>query len=147
MRHDRYVTFQLAEVAISRTLFAKILRLKDTAANRPTSPGPFAAMIGLDPEAPRPPGGNAIPRACRSAHLGAHMYHCNRRPIAQLVPHHLETAIPFLDQGPSRVRQPKALPSSVSRRWYPGNLGKKNLATEVALYLIRKNCILVEISF
>ena len=27
VRHGRYVTFQLAEVAISRTLFAKILRL------------------------------------------------------------------------------------------------------------------------
>ena len=27
MRHGRYVTFQLAEVALARTLFAKILRM------------------------------------------------------------------------------------------------------------------------
>ncbi len=29
VRHGRYVTFQLAEVAISRALFAEILRLID----------------------------------------------------------------------------------------------------------------------
>ncbi len=29
VRHSRYVTFQLAEVAISRALFAEILRLID----------------------------------------------------------------------------------------------------------------------
>ncbi len=29
VRHGRYVTFQLAEVAISRSLFANILRLID----------------------------------------------------------------------------------------------------------------------
>jgi len=29
----------------------------------------------------------------------------------------------FLDQGRRRLRQPKVLPSSASRRWYPGNRG------------------------
>jgi hypothetical protein len=29
VRHGRYVTFQLAEVAVPRTLFAEILRLID----------------------------------------------------------------------------------------------------------------------
>ncbi len=29
VRHGRYVTFQLAEVAIAKTLFAEILRLVD----------------------------------------------------------------------------------------------------------------------
>jgi len=34
-----------------------------------------------------------------------------------------EAAMQFLDQGCSRLRQPKVLPSSASRRWYLGNLG------------------------
>ncbi len=35
VRHGRYVTFQLAEVAIPRTLFANILRLIDDLRRRP----------------------------------------------------------------------------------------------------------------
>jgi hypothetical protein len=35
VRHDRYVTFQLAEVAIPRRLFAAILRLIDGLRPRP----------------------------------------------------------------------------------------------------------------
>ena len=38
VRHGRYVTFQLAEVAISRTLFAEILRLIDWLRPAPLSP-------------------------------------------------------------------------------------------------------------
>ena len=37
-----------------------------TAANRPTSPGPFAAITGLDPKASGPPGRGTTPRECRS---------------------------------------------------------------------------------
>ena len=48
---------------------------------------------------------------------------CNCRPIAQSAPQHQETAMQFLDQGRSRLRRPKVLPSSASGRWYPGNLG------------------------
>ena len=35
VRHGRYVTFQLAEVAVSRALFRKILRLIDDLRPRP----------------------------------------------------------------------------------------------------------------
>ena len=49
-RHGRYVTFQLAEVAISRALFAEILCLIDRAAA-----GPFAAMTAAHPVAFRSP--------------------------------------------------------------------------------------------
>ena len=35
VRHGRYVTFQLAEVAIPRSLFANILRLIDDLRRRP----------------------------------------------------------------------------------------------------------------
>ena len=35
VRHGRYITFQLAEVAISRALFADILRLIDGLRPRP----------------------------------------------------------------------------------------------------------------
>ena len=38
VRHGRYVTFQLAEVAISRTLFAEILRLIDRLRPAPLPP-------------------------------------------------------------------------------------------------------------
>ncbi len=38
VRHDRYVTFQLAEVAISRALFAEILRLIDRLRPAPLPP-------------------------------------------------------------------------------------------------------------
>ncbi len=37
-RHGRYITFQLAEVAISRPLFAKILRLIDRLRPAPLPP-------------------------------------------------------------------------------------------------------------
>jgi hypothetical protein len=35
VRHGRYVTFQLAEVAVPRTLFAEILRLIDQLRPKP----------------------------------------------------------------------------------------------------------------
>ncbi len=35
VRHGRYITFQLAEVAIPRSLFANILRLIDDLRRRP----------------------------------------------------------------------------------------------------------------
>ncbi len=35
VRHGRYITFQLAEVAIPRTMFAEILRLIDDLRPRP----------------------------------------------------------------------------------------------------------------
>ena len=38
VRHGRYVTFQLAEVAISRALFAEILRLIDRLRPAPLPP-------------------------------------------------------------------------------------------------------------
>ncbi len=38
VRHGRYVTFQLAEVAISRALFAEILRLIDGLRSAPLPP-------------------------------------------------------------------------------------------------------------
>ncbi len=38
VRHGRYVTFQLAEVAISRALFAAILRLIDRLRSAPLPP-------------------------------------------------------------------------------------------------------------
>ncbi len=38
VRHGRYITFQLAEVAISRTLFAEILRLTDRLRPAPLPP-------------------------------------------------------------------------------------------------------------
>jgi hypothetical protein len=38
VRHGRYVTFQLAEVAISRALFAEILRLIDRLQPAPLPP-------------------------------------------------------------------------------------------------------------
>ena len=38
VRHGRYVTFQLAEVAISRVLFAEILRLIDRLQPAPLPP-------------------------------------------------------------------------------------------------------------
>ena len=37
VRHGRYITFQLAEVAISRTLFGEILRLIEVVPNRWTA--------------------------------------------------------------------------------------------------------------
>jgi hypothetical protein len=37
VRHGHYVTFQLAEVAISRTLFGEILRLIEVVPNRCTA--------------------------------------------------------------------------------------------------------------
>ena len=85
--------------------------------------GSIAAMTGLDPEASSPPDSRASPRACRRAPSERHTYHCNCRPIAESAPKHQETAMRFLDRGRSRFRQPKVLPSSASRRWYPGNLG------------------------
>jgi hypothetical protein len=38
VRHDRYVTFPMAEVAIPRTLFVEILRLIDRLRPRPLPP-------------------------------------------------------------------------------------------------------------
>ncbi len=38
VRHGRYITFQLAEVAISRTLFDEILRLIDRLRPAPLPP-------------------------------------------------------------------------------------------------------------
>ncbi len=38
IRHDRYVTFQLAQVAIPRALFAEILRLIDGLRPAPLPP-------------------------------------------------------------------------------------------------------------
>ncbi len=38
VRHGRYITFQLAEVAVSRTLFATILRLIDRLRPAPLPP-------------------------------------------------------------------------------------------------------------
>ncbi len=38
VRHGRYITFQLAEVAIPRTLFAEILRLVDGLRPAPLPP-------------------------------------------------------------------------------------------------------------
>ena len=38
VRHGRYVTFQLAEVAVPRTLFAEILRLIDQLRPKPAPP-------------------------------------------------------------------------------------------------------------
>ncbi len=38
VRHGRYVTFQLAEIAISRALFAEILRLIDRLRPAPLPP-------------------------------------------------------------------------------------------------------------
>jgi hypothetical protein len=35
VRHSRYVTFQLADVAVPRTLFAEILRLMEQLRPRP----------------------------------------------------------------------------------------------------------------
>ena len=80
-------------------------------------------LMGLDPEAPKPPDSKATPRACRRAPSEPDTYHCNCRSIVQSAPQHQEAAMQFLDQGPSRLRQPKLLPSSASKRWYPGNLG------------------------
>ena len=37
VRHGRYVTFQLAEVAVSKSLFQKILGLIDALRRRPAS--------------------------------------------------------------------------------------------------------------
>ncbi len=48
VKHSRYVTFQMAEVAIPRTLFVEILRL--TGGLRPA---PFTAMTATDPVASR----------------------------------------------------------------------------------------------
>ena len=60
VRHCSCVAFQLAEAAISRTLLAQ-----DTTTNRPTSPGPFAAMTGLNPETPRLPDTRGMSREYR----------------------------------------------------------------------------------
>ncbi len=48
VRHGRYITFQLAEVAIPRSLFANILRLIDG-----LRPAPRTAMTALQPAASR----------------------------------------------------------------------------------------------
>ena len=56
VRHGRYVTFQLAEVAIPKALFAEILRRIDG-----LRPPPLAAMTGLDPDEPGP---SARTRVC-----------------------------------------------------------------------------------
>ena len=49
--HGRYITFQLAEVAIPRPLFAEILRLIDG-----LRPAPLPAMTPPHPVASRSPG-------------------------------------------------------------------------------------------
>ena len=59
VRHGRYVTLQLAEIAIPRRLFAEILRLIDglrPKAAPPSSPGPPHARR-------RPPRATPIPAA------------------------------------------------------------------------------------
>ncbi len=59
VRHGRYVTFQLAEIAIPRRLFAEILRLIDglrPKAAPPSSPGPPHAHR-------RPPRATPMPTA------------------------------------------------------------------------------------
>ncbi len=48
VRHGRYITLQMAEVAILQALFVEILRLIDR-----LRPGSFAAMTAADPGASR----------------------------------------------------------------------------------------------
>ncbi len=62
MRHGRYITFQMAEVAIPRPLFAEILRLIDG-----LRPPPLPAMTAPPPVASRSPDWTGICRAGRSA--------------------------------------------------------------------------------
>ena len=64
VRHGRYVTFQLAEVAVPRELFRKILRLIDG-----LRPAPFAAMTAAHPVTSRPSDRTGVCRAGRSAPL------------------------------------------------------------------------------
>ena len=45
VRHGRYITFQLAEVAIPRSLFANILRLIDGLRPAPFRPDPAQSSI------------------------------------------------------------------------------------------------------
>ncbi len=46
VRHGRYVTFQLAEVAVSRDLFREILRLIDTLRPKPALVlAPYSSVI------------------------------------------------------------------------------------------------------
>ena len=50
VRHSRYITFQLAEVAIRRSLFAEMLRLIDGL--RPAPLPPLQALIPQHPDRP-----------------------------------------------------------------------------------------------
>ncbi len=56
VRHGRYVTFQLAEVAIPRRLFAEILRLIDGLRPRPAPATPPYEPAALTGEVSRPAG-------------------------------------------------------------------------------------------
>ncbi len=62
VRHGRYVTFQLAEVAMPRTLFAEILRLID--GQRPAT---LTAMTAPHPVAYRSPDRTGVCCARRGA--------------------------------------------------------------------------------
>ena len=46
VRYGRYITFQMAEVAIPRTLFVEFLRLIDGL--RPSAPGLLLSCSGVD---------------------------------------------------------------------------------------------------
>ena len=62
VNHGRYVTFQLAKVAVPRELFQK-----NPPPHRWVAAGPFAAMTGLDPEASRRLDRTGVCCASRSA--------------------------------------------------------------------------------
>ncbi len=117
MRHGRYITFQLAEVAISRPLFAEILRLTDGLLPAPLPPlrASIQEHLGLPAEQVRLVSTEVCPPITRSA---------THRPISSKIKQQTEEiAMQRANQDLNRLRQANVLPFSASGRWYSGNLG------------------------
>jgi hypothetical protein len=105
VKHSRYVTFQLAEVTISKSLFAEILRLID---------GPQPVPLQL-------PTGEVCSKQARVCPRGA-KWSWGRVLDHQIGPMNTEIAMCVPNQRRIDRGAPVALPLSVTERRYLGNL-------------------------
>ncbi len=117
VRHGRYITFQLAEVANPE----KPVRQHPATDRRPAA-GSFAAMTGSDSEASGPPDRGATPRECRGVpshhEMGGATAVQSKEPADK--PRRLSCA---MRSGIGRLQPRGVLPFSVVGRYHPGNRG------------------------
>ena len=117
VRHGRYVTFQLAEVAIPRDLFAEILRLIGR-----LRPAPLRHDGSRSKRFRTSRRGSYVSRGSKCA-LPSRDWRRTGRSVAKSARQTKEVVMQCPDNYRNGLQQPVWLPFSANGRCYPGNSG------------------------